>query len=285
MLVFALPPLLKRDAKAESSDKAVASTPASGAQLDPAPYRDLIISLEQQVYKSEPAGFDFTGQISFLAMQLCLEVRGDGRNAKRERAYGKIYDYAGIVDARAEAGYTMANLVDIRNRWETVRSEVFEDASWFRRSTPALTMAQTPPAPSADPTVVRQLRDYAIHLEGLIQTGKGQALAIPEAGVDAALNSPESRAAEQQWRTWTQNWMAQIESTVRRGPRSIGSNADMNVVMAHQELSRAVMELQMVPQTAATTTTIPFKYERERHFDAAAHSLQTAKSYLANLGS
>lgn len=283
LLIFALPPLLKSDARPDNQSATPTATPNTAANLDPTPYRDLIVSLEQLLYRAEPAGFDFPGQVSYLAMQLSLEVRGGGRNARHDRAYGQIYDYAGVVDAQAESGYTIANLVDIRERWERVRAGVFQDASWFQRSTPVLTMAQLPATPSTDPTVIRQLGDYATELEALIRSGKRQALAINEAGVDAGLNTRESRAAEQEWRSWTQSWMGRIESAARHGPRSVDQRADINIVMAHQELSRAVTELQMVTHTAATTTTIPFKYERERHFDAAAQSVRTAREHLAKL--
>jgi len=119
---------------------------------------------------------------------------------------------------------------------------------------------------------------------GGIRSGSSGALAIPEAGVDAALESSEARDAERRWRQWSTRWLSQLDGVVRHMPAGPGPNADVNVTIAHQELSRAVSELRYVTQTAASTTTIPFKYEREQHFDSARRHIEQARSYLDKAG-
>jgi hypothetical protein len=239
--------------------------------------------LEQRLYRESPGGFDDASQVSNIAMTLSIAVRGDGRDPRRQRAYGRLFDYAGVVSAQADVGYTTANLVDLRARWEQTRDAVFVDAPWFSRSTATLTAAQTRVTPTANPAVVRQLTDFANELEGLIRTGRRAAMAIPEAGVDAALNTSDAREIEEQWRSWSSSWERQLQSTIRYGPQSLGSNPDINVTLAYQELQQVLRELRLVSTTAATTTTIPFRYERDMHFNNAAQFLQSAREYLAVL--
>ncbi len=252
-------------------------------RLSPESYRDQISALEEELYRDSPAGFDDGDRISELAAALSMAVRGDGRNRRRQLAFRKLFDYAGSVGARTGVGYTTPNLVELRNDWEEVRGEVFAEAAWFRQSSSTLTASQTPAAPEANPVVVRQLEQFADELEGLIGSGRRSALAIPETGVDAALNTREARDAETEWRNWTSTWERRLESAVRYGPRSLGSRPERNVTFAYQELQQLVSELRLVPRTAATTTTIPFKYERERHFVNSTRHLRSAREYLARI--
>ncbi len=284
-LIF--PKILGRAGSGEvDADSEGAATPAVAAdtRLDPTPYRPQIVQLEQHLYSSSPGGFDDAGRVAALARDLSLAVRGDGRDLARLRAWGELFDYAGEVDAQADVGYTTANLPQLRSRWELVRNEVFAPAQWFSNSTPALTDAQTPSPPVADPRTVQSLRDVAVQLEQMLRTGRREALSIPEAGVDAALRTSEARQAEQQWRRWSDRWQSDLDAVARYMPRAPGTNADVNVTMAYQELSRALGELRAVSHTAASTTTIPFNYEREQHFDSASRYIQQARQYLNKIG-
>ena len=102
-------------------------------RIDPAPYRNHITSLEQRLYRESVGGYDDAGQISNLAMILSIAVRGDGRDRRRQRAYGILFDYAGEVGAQADVGYATADLDDLQSRWESARDAVFLDAPWFSR--------------------------------------------------------------------------------------------------------------------------------------------------------
>ncbi|UCG86313.1 MAG: hypothetical protein JSW71_20815 [Gemmatimonadota bacterium] len=257
-----------------------AAVPSGANKLDPGPYRSQITQLEQHLYREQPGGIDDAGRVAALARDLSLAVRGDGRDLARLRAWGELFDFAGEADGQSAEGYTTGNLPQLRSRWEQVRDEVFAPADWLRSSSPALTQRQTPTPPVADRGTIRGLRDMATQLEALIRNGSREALAIPEAGVDAALESSEAREAERRWRQWSARWLRQLDGVVRYMPASPGPNADINVTIAHQELSRAVSELRHVTQTAASTTTIPFKYEREQHFDSARRYIDQARSYL-----
>ncbi|UCD24198.1 MAG: hypothetical protein JSW51_14415 [Gemmatimonadota bacterium] len=287
VLALVLPKLMSnREAGGDSSQPAVdpVDEAPTANKLDPNPYRTHITQLEQQLYLEQPGGFDDAGQVAALARDLSLAVRGDGRDLARLKAWGELFNYAGEVDAQADVGYTTANLPQLRTRWEQVRDEVFVRADWFRGSSAALTRSQTRAAPVAAPHTVRGLRDAVTQLEAMIRIGKTEALAIPEAGVDAALNTSEARQAEQRWRRWTDSWLRQLDGVVQYMPSQPGPNADVNVSMAYQELSRAISELRFVTQTAASTTTIPFKYEREGRFDAASRYLEQVRVYLRRVG-
>jgi hypothetical protein len=288
VLALALPKLIGGGTPSSNDSSAgvspLAATAPATNKLDAGPYRQQITQLEQQLYHEQPGGIDDAGRVAALARDLSLAVRGDGRDLRRLRAWGELFDYAGEVDAQAGVGYTTADLPQLRTRWEQVRNEVFVSVDWFRKSSPTLTGAQTRAPPLADPSTIRGLRDLATQLEAMIRTGRREALAIPEAGVDAALESSEARQAEQRWRQWSTRWLSQLDGVVRYMPSNPGPDADINVSMAYQELSRAIGELRFVTQTAASTTTIPFRHERERHFDSASHYLDEAGTYLATLG-
>jgi hypothetical protein len=256
----------------------------SEARLDPTPYRRQIVQLEQQLYSERPGGFDDADRVSGLARELSMAVRGDGRDLTRSQAFGKLFDYAGEVGVQADVGYTTANLPALRSRWEQVRNEAFAPAEWFRNSTPALTAAQSPSQPVVDQRTVQGLRDAAVQLEQMIRRGRREALSIPEAGVDAALNTAEARRAEQQWRSWSDRWLRDLDGVARYMPSTPSANADVNVTMAYQELSRALGELRLVQHSAASTTTIPFKYEREQRFESASRYVEQAREYLDKVG-
>lgn len=281
LLLLVVPALLSRSTV--SSDSAAEegrderSIDVDPSKLSPEPYRNEITALEEELYRDAPAGFDDGDRISELAADLSMAVRGNGRNRRKQLAFRKLFDYAGSVGARTGVGYTTPNLVELRSDWEEVRGEVFAGAAWFQQSSSALNASQTPAAPEANPVVVRQLKQHADELEGLIRYGQRSALAIPEAGVDAA------RDAETEWRNWTSAWERRLESAVRYGPRSLGPRPEVNVALAYQELQQLVNELRLVPRTAATTTTIPFKYEREQHFVNATRHLRSARDYLARI--
>ncbi len=289
VLLLVIPPLVNRSKREEGSGAEEASDMRSSkfnpTKLDPEPYRAQIVALEECLYRDSPAGFDDGDRVSELAAALSMTVRGDGRNRRRQLAFQKLFDYAGSVGARTDVGYTQPNLVELRNGWEELRESLFSDADWLRQSSAALTASQTPAAPDANPLVVRQLTQFAGELEGLIRSGRRAALAIPEAGVDAALGTRQAREAEQEWHDWSESWKRRLESAVRYGPRSIGSSPERNVTFAYQELQQVLRELRLVPMTAATTTTIPFKSERERHFESASHHLRSAREYLARIDS
>jgi hypothetical protein len=288
LAALVLPKLIGRSTSESDGPAGMAEKLAAGSstssRIDPGPYRQHIAELEQELYRAAPGEFDDAGRIAALARDLSLAVRGDGRDMARLRAWGELFDYAGAVDAQADVGYATANLPQLRSRWEEVRTEVFQPADWFQGSSPGLTQRQTPSPPVADRNTIRRLRDLATQLENLIRTGRRDALAIPEAGVDAAPQSSEARQAEQRWHQWSTRWLGQIDDAVRYMPARPAPTADVNVTMAHQELSRAVSELQMVTRTAASTTTIPFKHERERHFGSAREFVEQARSYLDRLG-
>jgi hypothetical protein len=287
VLALVLPKLIgggtPESANAPSGTTAEAAAPATD-KLDPGPYRQQITLIEQRLYREQPGGIDDAGHIAGLVRDLSLAVRGDGRNLTRLRAWGELFDFAGEADAQADVGYTTANLPQLRGRWEEVRGQVFAPADWFKGSSVTLTRSQTRTPPVASPSTTRELRYLATQLETLVRTGRREALAIPEAGVDAALNSSEARNAEQRWREWSTRWLERLDNLARYMPANPGPNEDVNVSLAHQELSRAIGELRVVTQTAASTTTIPFKYEREQRFDSASRYLESARTFLAKLG-
>jgi hypothetical protein len=286
ILVLLVPPLFRGTSHRQTTGANLGqtATAAGAGRISPDPYRDEILALEQRLFSDSPSSYDDAGEIAGLATRLSVAVRGDGRDPRRRRAYGQLFDYAGVLNAMTDVGYAALDLVDARSRWEPTRDSVFVDAPWFSRASEGLTRSQTPLTTEADPSVVRQLNEFVSELEALIRDGRRAALEIPEAGVDGELNTREARYAENRWRAWSEGWSNQLNTAVRFGPRSLGTNPDVIVTLAYQELQNAVRELQLVPSTAATTTTIPFTYEREQRFASAAQFLQSAKAYLAKLG-
>ncbi len=251
--------------------------------LDPSPYRTHIIVLERILYEPHEGSYDDAGRVASRAMELSMAVRGDGRDANRHRAWGKLFEYAGGVDAQADVGYANADLPELRTGWEEVRNVVFEPAAWFQSSTNRLTDAQTRNKPVRNPSLVRQLQDAAYQLVDLIRIGQEEAMKIGEVGVDAAVASPEARTIEQQWSTWSDRWANRLNGVITYFPRQPTQDTELNTTMAYQELSRAINELQLVPRSVATTTTVPYKYERERHFDAAKARITRAQEYLSQV--
>lgn len=169
VLVLVVPKLLHRSsepaAAAGEPGQIVESTEAADQnKIEPGPYQDQITALEQRLYREPPGGLDDADHVSHLAMTLSMAVRGDGRDPRRLRAFGKLFDYAGAVGAQADVGYTTANLVDLRTRWEQTRDAVFGDAPWFSRSTETPAAEQTPVTPTAT-HFLQSARDYLAKLD------------------------------------------------------------------------------------------------------------------------
>ena len=256
---------------------------ATDRALDPGPYRKHIISVERMLYEPREGNYDDAGRVASRAMELSMTVRGDGRDANRSRAWGKLFDYAGRVDAQADVGYANANLPELRRDWEKVRNAVFQPAAWFQNSTNRLTDAQTRNKPVLNLSLVRELQDAAYQIVDLIRIGKEEAMKIGEIGADAAVASPEAHAIEQEWTTWSDRWANRLNGVIAYFPRQPTADTELNTTMAYQELSWAINELQLVPRSVATTTTVPYKYERERHFDSAKARITRAQEYMSQV--
>ncbi len=196
------------DSAPEQADTPAAEAPSEpvAQKIDPTPYRRLIEAIETLVYLPEAGGFDDAGRISAKALELSMAVRGNGQDQLRHRAWGRLYDFAGALDAQADVGYAMADLSRIRSDWERVRGQVFRPASWFGVSTPAMDVAQAAPVPEVDHVTVRDLRDLADELQRTIRLGQRESGQIGEAVVDAALATPPARRSEGKWLEWSQVW-------------------------------------------------------------------------------
>jgi hypothetical protein len=277
--------LVRRGNSVEPADHPTTSSPqesqAAADRLDPAPYQKEIVALESLLYRSEQGGFDDASGIAHAVQMLSIAVRGDGTSRKQQDAFGRLFDYAGRVGARADVGYSTADIPQLRSEWAEVRDRVFRSADWFNQSSPELTAAQTRTVPVADPRVVRELERAARGVERLILRGKRKALSFPEASVDAGLHTRDAIAATRGWNAWSREWSKEVDVAGSDLPAHPGFDTDASLTMAFQELSQALGDLRNVTFSAASTSNIPFMYERKRHFESAGHHVEQARDYLA----
>ena len=117
----------------EVGEREVAPPPAVG-RVDPARYRTTIQQLESELYAQAAPDFSTGNRISNLATQLGTAVLRRESRVLATQAGQRLMGFANRIGVESDVGYATVDLPRARSLWEDVRSEVFNDATWFRHA-------------------------------------------------------------------------------------------------------------------------------------------------------
>ncbi|MGE0553864.1 MAG: hypothetical protein AB7R55_10590 [Gemmatimonadales bacterium] len=166
-------------------------------------------------------------------------------------------------------------------RADSVRNEV------IRQTRAGDRREYAPPPPSSatlDPNRLVRLDAALRDVRRLVDAGRREAMAIPEAEADAGLNSSAARSATAQWDQWSRTWSQRIDQAGKQlGGAGQGIGFDDPAYQVYQEISFCLNDLRAVAVNPASTTNIPLKSRRQSQFDAAADRLNRAASTLAGI--
>ncbi len=262
-----------------SESSSLPETIDSTRRLPAEPFQKVIAELESVLYQSRPPELEDVHRAAALGVRLGEQVRHKEPTAVR--IVGELLAWSSAVDSALDVGYAAPDLSRARSQWERVREKCFEPASWFAHGSEAIVRAQTPAPPEINQTTIRGLKRVASDLHHLIAVGRPQALEIGEILGD--VRTPETVEVESRWRRWRGQWSVRVQKVGEAFPPHPGMSANPNVIMAYQELDRALHQLRIVT-VAVNETGVPFIHQRESNFRAAEAGLRQAEGYLAKIG-
>lgn len=253
----------------------------SADRLDAEAHREAIRAVESVLYRSTPPELGDGDRIAGALTRLASELApADAPYLARRRAL-RLYDLIGLASGMGDAGYALPDLGLLRAEWEKQRDALFAPAPWFGQSGAPLVAAQTRQPAPVDPQEVTRLRHTVRRLERLADAGEAEVRALGEP--DYALEAPGAagRAQIERWNAWARSWDARVDDALRELPPAPRADAELALVLAHQNTSRAVNELRLVPQGAGDWPT-PFRYQWESRFSAARELLAEPRAALVN---
>jgi hypothetical protein len=172
-----------------------------------------------------------------------------------------------------------SDLERVRTNWMRVRSNTFDDASWFRFSEadPVATPEEirVPLAP-ADRATVDELRAALDRIDDAIERGADQADRLGEPEPSGTTEPGVANA----WHDWTGDWIAKIERIRERLPREPESSAPFGVRYGRDAVGRALDELSAVPGAAVGGGRPPYRVEWTRHFENARRNARSARDWI-----
>ncbi|NNL67303.1 MAG: hypothetical protein HKP30_13730, partial [Myxococcales bacterium] len=93
------------------------AVPGPTAGIDPEPHRAGIERIEAILFRRSPAAYGDAGEVESALTRLADAVlRSDGWRGRQ--AGLDLLTFAGRVGARADSGYSLPSLVDLREEWE-----------------------------------------------------------------------------------------------------------------------------------------------------------------------
>src|SRR5262249_42667539 len=138
-----------------------------------------------------------------------------------------------------------ADLDRVRQNWMRVRSNTFDDASWFRFSEadPAAPPVEprTPLSP-ADRAMVEQLKFSLDRIQDRIERGERDAHQLGEPHPDGSV----ADGVREGWRSWAVNWADEVTGLRSSLPTSPDTSVALRVRFAWDSASRALDELAAV---------------------------------------
>jgi len=247
--------------------------------LDPSAYRPTIDRIESVLYQEKPPDYADISGIVRAGRELAEEIRKRESHLISSAACLQIITWSASVD-QSDVGYAAPNLADARSSWESLRSNTFRNATWFRSAGPDTALAQSPRPARVDPEIVQQMEECIRGIRSLGEAGQPESDAIGE--ILGEVDDPESREIRRKWLSWAQSWGGRIRAVSAKLPKHPGTDADVNVVMAYQSMNRALSDLRNVT-VPANDYGVPFLYERNNRFQAASQCLADAASYLQKI--
>jgi hypothetical protein len=247
--------------------------------LASADYRAAIVDIEALLFSYEPISMEDRIRLSkaFEDLRVQLEQR-NGSNLVRFSAR-EVRTLAGLSQGLGPLGG--ADLDRVRTNWMRVRSNIFDDASWFRFS-------EADPVPPreekglelgpADRAALERLKTALAHVERAIERGQRdvERLGEPDASWTDAQGEPFAAA----WQTWAGDWGREIESLRGDLPPQPAAEAPVGYRFAFTSASDAIDELASVPRDTRGRWRTPLRYDWEHRFQSATKRVRDARFYL-----
>jgi len=173
-----------------------------------------------------------------------------------------------------------ADLDRVRQNWMRIRSNTFDDASWFRFS------EADPVAPAEEPRMLLSPGDRATaeqieaaldRIREQIDRGEQQADRLGEPRPDGSLEDGMGEA----WRSWASGWDEEVSHLRSSLPETPDANASMRVRFAWDSAKRALDELSALPGSVSGGGRPPYKFEWTRHVQNARREVDSARSWIA----
>jgi hypothetical protein len=171
------------------------------------------------------------------------------------------------------------DLERVRTQWMRVRSNTFDDASWFRFSEadPVATPEEIRvPLGEADRATVDELRALLDRIDEAIERGADQTDRLGEPEPSGSTEPGVAGA----WHDWTADWIAKIDRIRERLPREPESSAPFAVRYGRDGVVRALDELSAVPGASATGGRPPYRVEWTRRFENARRNARAARDWI-----
>lgn len=248
------------------------------APFDPNEHRAQIEAVEAILYKRGPADHSDVDRAtsSLVALHESVLSRQTGAT-KRSRAHALL-----LMTSQAsftDVGYSSPDLSPLRERWEEVRMELFGPADWYRESTADVERAQAHPEPEIDPGRVYELSRVIDRLEDLIAVGRMECEELGEPVYEPGRVGYDGEVQIQQWNQFYRDWDERLSSAAEFLPPQPPLDGAADYLFAHQSVSRAFIELRLIPYGAGEWPT-PFAYQWEQRFRAAEEHLNGARERL-----
>jgi hypothetical protein len=220
-------------------------------RLDAEVYRESIRAIEIVLYRSTPPDVGDGDRVSDALLRLAEALAPPGAAFPARQRALRLYQLIGLASGMGDAGYALPGLALFRGAWERQRDSLFAPAPWFARSDAPLTPEQTPRPAAVDPVC------------------------------DLEAQNAADRAQIERWNSWARSWSARLDDALRELPPAPPLDAELALVLAHQNTAQAANELRLVPQGAGDWPT-PFRQQWESRFNIARRLLAERRAALAN---
>ncbi len=245
--------------------------------LASADYRAPIATIEAELFAPGPLSMEQRIQLASAFEELARSVGSRDSHmahfsARELRTLAAIT--RGLGDLRG------SDLERIRNNWMRIRSNTFDDASWFRFS------ETDPVAPAVEPRTALSVDDLARanaiaavvdRIDAQAERGEREVGRLGEPRPEGSVD-PNVRA---DWQAWAPRWQSGIADLRRSLGEAPDAQSSMRVRFAWDSATRALGELDAVASPVTSGDRPPYAFESTRHFQNARRDLASARDWIA----
>lgn len=169
----------------------------------------------------------------------------------------------------------------VRQNWMRIRSNTFDDASWFRfsesdpaaeREAPSLALG------AADQATLTKLLGVLDEVENTVVRGERDCERLGEPGPDAySWDAERGRAFATTWSDWGASWARELESLRGRLPAEPPAESPATLRFVHSAATRALDELAGIPQDHSDPWRTPLRVNWTRRFENARKQVRDAR--------
>ncbi len=116
----------------DKGEELYADTQEIEGRINPDLVRAQLVALEGLVYANDVEPYSQGSRIQRATMVLYSAVMRRSSRLLATHHGNKIVGFGNFASRSEAVGYSTINMESVRREWESVRSEVFHDADWFR---------------------------------------------------------------------------------------------------------------------------------------------------------